>query len=197
MSSYSKRYIDNILKALRDIASGDSSGSSMGYPINVLRDISILSNVSQVKRSESVNQVKHDVNVKQSDSSQTRSSASIDIIDLILGIKRPVEKESVKVESRKKKKEYKVLRVSDVVRILYEYYVLGRKQKDISDRYGISQSTVSYYVIKYRRYVYDVIDSCRGDIVNYAECFTRNLRDIVLANHRKRKRKSRKKRKSS
>jgi len=192
MSSYSKRYIDNILNVLRDKVSEDRSSSSMDYHINMLRDISI---PSSVKHNVNVNQVKHDDSVKQSGSGgQARPPT---FIEILLGKKRAMEKESVKVESRKKKKEYKVLRVSDVVKILYEYYVLGRKQKDISNRYGISQSTVSYYVTKYRRYVYDVIDKCKGDIANYAECFNKNLRDIVLANHRKRKRKSRKKRKSS
>jgi len=187
MSSYNKRYIDYILKALRDRVEdvrSSSDSNSMDYHTNMLRDISILSNVSQVKHSESVNQVKHDVNVKQSDSSQTRSSASIDIIDLILGIKRS---ESVEVESRRGRGR-KVLRVSDVVRILYEYYVLERKQKEIAERYGVSQGTVSYYVVKYRKYVYRVIDKCESTgIVNYAECFNKNMRIIVLANHRKRK----------
>jgi len=192
MSSYSKRYIDNVVKALMDRvedvrSSSDSSG--MGYPINMLRDISI---PSSVKHDESVNQVKHSESVKQSgSSSQSRPSTFIELL-----LKKKVKSESVKVES-KKRKEYKVLRASDVVKILYEYYVLGRKQKDIANRYGVSQATVSYYVVKYRKYVYDVIDKCKGDIANYAECFTRNLRDIVLANHRRRKRKSRKRRKSS
>jgi len=96
------------------------------------------------------------------------------------------ESESAEVESRRGRGR-KVLRVSDVVRILYEYYVLERKQKDIATMYGVSQATVSYYVVKYARYVYRVIDKCESDTTNYAECFNKNMRIIVLANHRKRK----------
>jgi len=94
------------------------------------------------------------------------------------------------LESKSRGRGRKVLRPSDVVKILYEYYVLERKQKDIANRYGVSQSAVSYYVVKYARYVYKVIDKCEGDTINYVECFNKNLRIIVLANHRKRKRKS-------
>jgi len=94
-------------------------------------------------------------------------------------------------ESKRRGRGRKVLRPSDVVKILYEYYVLERKQKDIATMYGVSQGTVSYYVVKYRKYIYRVIDKCESaGIVNYAECFTRNMRIIVLSNHRKRKRKS-------
>jgi len=98
----------------------------------------------------------------------------------------------VKEEERSRRgRGRKVLRPSDVVKILYEYYVSERKQKDIATIYGVSQAIVSYYVVKYARYVYKVIDKCESTgIVNYAECFNKNMRIIVLANHRKRKRKS-------
>jgi len=60
--------------------------------------------------------------------------------------------EMVKEEERSRRgRGRKVLRPSDVVKILYEYYVLERKQEEIAERYSVSQSTVKYYVTKYKR----------------------------------------------
>jgi len=78
-------------------------------------------------------------------------------------------------------------------KILYDYYILGLKQKDIAKKYGILQCSVSYAVRKYREDIVRIVYKCDNEYQDpneRNECYMRELRKVVIkkyGKHRKRK----------
>jgi len=87
------------------------------------------------------------------------------------------------------------LGAENVVKLLCDYYVYGLLQKDIAEKYGIKQPSVSYIANKYYKHALKIYEECSSKYMNteeLAKCFMAKIKPIVIRTYQhKRKRKKR------
>jgi len=91
-------------------------------------------------------------------------------------------------EDQGRGRNYK-LRYSEIAKILIDYYINMKKQKDIAKELGIVQSTVSYYAIRYRKPMIRIIKKCRSEATNrisFFECVNEKLMNLIISRYGRR-----------
>jgi len=82
-----------------------------------------------------------------------------------------------------KRSGYK-LRYSDIARILIWYYLEGKKEMEIAKALGVSQPTVSHYIVRYRKSVIRIIKKCdlaTNNRIAFYDCIMDKLMKLIIS----------------
>jgi len=91
----------------------------------------------------------------------------------------------------KRIRKWAKLGVKNVISLLTDYYVFGLLQREIAEKYGIKQPSVSYIANKYYKYalkIYEVCNAKYSNVEDLSKCFMAKIKPIVIRTyHQKRK----------